>query len=123
VGSITAVAIRQPTSDPANHKVVLGQLKEASETASRQRGNPNDSYAQAGELIASGHYQMRDNTLQPVQPVAPISTVATLPKAPNVGTRAVVTDASSPTFLGALVGGGAIVCPALFTGPGGWVAG
>lgn len=37
-------------------------------------------------------------------------TVATLP-AGTTGTRAYVTDATAPTWLGALTGGGAVVCP------------
>lgn len=37
-------------------------------------------------------------------------TVATLP-AGTVGDRAYVTDATAPTYLGALTGGGAVVCP------------
>lgn len=48
-------------------------------------------------------------------------TVATLPVAPAQGTRAWVTDATAPTFLAALVGGGAVVCPAFYDGAS-WVA-
>lgn len=38
-------------------------------------------------------------------------TVATLPAAGTQGRRAWVTDATAPIFLGALTGGGAVVCP------------
>lgn len=48
-------------------------------------------------------------------------TVATLP-AGTVGQRAYVTDATAPTFLGALTGGGAVVCPVFYNGSA-WVAG
>jgi len=48
-------------------------------------------------------------------------TVATLP-AGTVGMRAYVTDALAPTFLTALVGGGAVTCPAFYNGAA-WVAG
>lgn len=48
-------------------------------------------------------------------------TVATLP-AGTEGMRAYVTDASAPTFLGALTGGGAVRCPVFFNGAA-WVAG
>ena len=48
-------------------------------------------------------------------------TVATLP-AGSVGMRAYVTDATLPTFLTALTGGGAVVCPAFYNGTA-WVAG
>jgi hypothetical protein len=43
-------------------------------------------------------------------PRYPVYTVATLP-AGTVGDRAYVTDATAPTYLGALTGGGAVVCP------------
>jgi len=49
-------------------------------------------------------------------------TVATLPTAGTAGRRAYVTDALAPTFLAALVGGGAVRCPAFDNGTT-WVAG
>jgi hypothetical protein len=49
-------------------------------------------------------------------------TVATLPAAGTVGRRAYVTDALAPTFLTAIVGGGAIVSPVFDNGTA-WVAG
>lgn len=51
-------------------------------------------------------------------------TVATLPvlESSDVGVRTTVTDATAPTFLGALVGGGAVVCPCFWNGTT-WVAG
>jgi hypothetical protein len=42
-------------------------------------------------------------------------TVATLP-AGTVGMTAYVTDATAPTYLGALTGGGAVVCPVFYNG-------
>jgi len=42
-------------------------------------------------------------------------TVATLPTG-NTGDMAYVTDATSPTYLGALTGGGSVVCPVFFNG-------
>jgi hypothetical protein len=48
-------------------------------------------------------------------------TVATLP-AGTIGMRTYVTDALAPTFLGVLVGGGAIKVPAFYNGTA-WVAG
>jgi hypothetical protein len=48
-------------------------------------------------------------------------TVATLPTAGIVGRTAWVTDAKTPTFLGALTGGGAVVCPVFDNGVA-WVA-
>jgi hypothetical protein len=48
-------------------------------------------------------------------------TVATLPAAPPAGSRAWVTDATTPAFLAPLVGGGAVVCPAFYDGTN-WIA-
>jgi len=49
-------------------------------------------------------------------------TVATLPAAGTAGRRAYVTDATAPTWLGALTGGGAVVTPVFDNGTA-WVAG
>lgn len=49
-------------------------------------------------------------------------TVGTLPTPTVTGMRAYVTDASAPTFLGTVVGGGAVTCPVFFDGTN-WVAG
>lgn len=43
-------------------------------------------------------------------------TVATLPASPSDGDRAYVTDATAPTYLGTLTGGGAVVCPVFYNG-------
>lgn len=51
----------------------------------------------------------------------PTYTVATLPIG-TLGMRAQVTDATAPTFLGALTGGGAVKCPVFHNGTS-WVAG
>lgn len=48
-------------------------------------------------------------------------TVGALPAAGTQGRRAWVTDATAPTFLGALTGGGAVVCPVFDNGTA-WVA-
>ena len=42
-------------------------------------------------------------------------TVATLPTG-VIGMRAYVTDALTPTYLGVVVGGGAVTCPVFFNG-------
>jgi hypothetical protein len=58
-------------------------------------------------------------------PVLPAYTVATLPAtAANgmvQGAHAIVTDAVLPTYLGALTGGGAVVCPVFYNGAS-WVS-
>lgn len=60
-----------------------------------------------------------------VAPTVPVRmasyTVATLPTGTQ-GDRAMVTDATSPTFLGALTGGGSVKCPVFYNGTA-WVAG
>lgn len=48
--------------------------------------------------------------------------VSALPAAPPTGTRGFVTDATAPTFLGALTGGGAVGTPVIYDGAA-WVAG
>lgn len=48
-------------------------------------------------------------------------TVAALPAAGTQGRRAWVTDATTPTFLGTLTGGGAVVCPVFDNGTA-WVS-
>lgn len=47
--------------------------------------------------------------------VLPSYTVSTLPSG-TVGMTAYVTDATAPTYLGALTGGGAVTCPVFFDG-------
>ena len=47
-------------------------------------------------------------------------TVASLPTG-TVGDRAYVTDATSPTYLGTLTGGGAVTCPVFYNGSA-WVS-
>ena len=49
-------------------------------------------------------------------------TVATLPAAGTAGRRAYVTDATAPTWLGALTGGGTVKCPVFDNGTA-WIAG
>jgi hypothetical protein len=49
-------------------------------------------------------------------------TVATLPTTAKRGDRAIVTDATAPTWNAALTGGGAVVCQAFFNGSA-WRAG
>lgn len=50
----------------------------------------------------------------------PAYTVATLPTG-AVGKIAYVTDATTPTYLGELTGGGAVVCPVFYNGTA-WVS-
>lgn len=56
--------------------------------------------------------------------ITPVYTVATLPAASAAlqGARALVTDATAPTFLGTLTGGGAVITPVFCTGSA-WLAG
>lgn len=87
-------AIRAPTDDPQNHTVVLRQLKEASETGQRLRGDPNDSYVRVGELVGAGVARFVNGGI-----VAP--SPASLPPTTVPSTRKVNTA-------GSLTGGGAL---------------
>ena len=65
--------------------------------------------------------------LPPTVTLTPVYTVAQLnaawpPSAGITGLRAAVTDATTPAFLVALVGGGGVICPAFCNGTA-WVAG
>ena len=51
-----------------------------------------------------------------------VYTVANLPTGVPTGARATVSDATSPTFLGSLTGGGTVTCPVFYNGSA-WVAG
>lgn len=48
-------------------------------------------------------------------------TVGTLPGSPSTGDTAYVTDATAPTYLGALSGEGAVTCPVFYNGTA-WVS-
>ncbi len=82
----------------------------------------NTFYAIAGNvplIIADA------TSVRPQKPIiAPGYTVATLPAASAAlkGARAHVTDATAPSWLGALTGGGAVACPVFCNGTA-WVAG
>ena len=74
-------------------------------------------------ILYSGATDTATNTLY----TSPAYTVAQLnaawpPSAGLTGLRATVTDASTVTFLAALVGGGGVICPAFCNGTA-WVAG
>lgn len=69
-------AIRAPTLDLNNHQTVLTQLKETTETASRLRGNPNQSYVTLGELINAGIVKFLGGIISPGDKIAgAVSTV------------------------------------------------
>jgi hypothetical protein len=72
-------------------------------------------------LTGSGNVVLDTNPLIKEPIVGTGFTVATLP-AGTIGMRTYVTDALAPTFLGVLVGGGAIKAPAFYNGTA-WVAG
>lgn len=59
----------------------------------------------------AGNMQTLTNTLS-----SPAVTFATLPAAPDVGTRAFVTDATVATFASAVVGGGSNKVPVFYDG-------
>jgi hypothetical protein len=73
-------------------------------------------------VIGTGTNIVLDNKPTIKEPIVGTGfTVATLP-AGTIGMRTYVTDALAPTFLGVLVGGGAVKAPAFYNGTA-WVAG
>lgn len=73
-----------------------------------------------GNIVAQGTSTSFD--IPSVTRVSHGFTVATLPAAGTQGRRAYVTDATSCTFMGALTGGGSVVCPVFDNGTA-WVGG
>jgi hypothetical protein len=80
-----------------------------------------------GQTLTLEHTQTVGNFTQTFQAVTGTValkdvgyTVATLP-AGTVGDRAYVTDATGPTYLGTLTGGGAVTCPVFYNGAA-WVS-
>jgi hypothetical protein len=79
-------------------------LKRSSATlVVRLADDSGDATITAGNVISTGIVRTRSYT------------VATLP-AGTQGDMAYVTDATAPTYLGALTGGGAVVCPVFYNG-------
>lgn len=98
-----SVAIRQPTGDPKNHTVVLRQLKESSETGSRQRGDPGDSYAKVSELVSTGSFQLVNNVLVAIPPKSTGWGVPTSAAAQNNYDGAAATLAQTSAAVAAII--------------------
>jgi hypothetical protein len=92
VAGLKSTAIRAPNDDPANHKIVLTQLKETTEIAQRLRGDPLDSFVRVRELVDAGMMRFTNGGLQPPSP-------GSLPPTVVPSTRKVKTA-------GSLTGGG-----------------
>ncbi len=58
-------SITNPTPDPDNHTLVLGQVKESIEVGQRLRGDPNDSFVRVSEINSALGTRMVNGTLQP----------------------------------------------------------
>jgi hypothetical protein len=83
------------------------------------------TYASEGELLYTTdrkelHVADASNNKIPVTRFK-VYTVATLPASPTQGDRASVNDATAPTYLGALTGGGAVFTPVVYNGSA-WVS-
>jgi hypothetical protein len=95
-------AIRAPTLDLKNHQTILTQLKETTETASRQRGNPLQSYVKLGELVDAGIVDYLGGTVSPGKNIGGggISSVTTADSIQGDGSAGspieLVGDAASP---------------------------
>lgn len=77
-----------------------------------------DSYAGKANMIVKVKADASGLEFGSVPYLLPEYTVATLPSGANAteGMMAYVTDATAPTYLGALTGGGAVKCPVFYNG-------
>ncbi len=57
-------AIRSPTGDPENHKIILRQMKENLELSQRLRGDPLDSFVRVRELVQTGLIKFNNGQVQ-----------------------------------------------------------
>ena len=116
-------AIRAPTKDPANHQVVLQQMKEILETGLGIRGDPTQAYVRVSDLVSAGVIKHISGVISPPGTTAAAGTlVSQLPVTQTVGQRAFVVDASATTFLSVVVGGGTNRVPVVWDGSH-WVIG
>jgi hypothetical protein len=104
---------------------VTGTLSNSLPMVYPSAGIPNSTGSAWGtsySVTGTGTNVVLDNQPTIKEPIVGTGfTVATLP-AGTIGMRTYVTDALAPTFLGVLVGGGAIKSPAFYNGTA-WVAG
>jgi hypothetical protein len=100
---------------------------QAADAAHVAAADPHPGYTTAAEVAAAlATFLATANTWSAKQTFSvphrlPSYSVAGLP-AGVTGDRAIVTDASGPTFLAAAVGGGAVVCPVFHNGTT-WIVG
>lgn len=112
----------------ANNNGVFALYNGAETDFSRlQFGGTTSSFPAIKRSSATLQARLADDSAYAVVDCAQIGTrtaytVATLPAAGTAGRRAYVTDATTPTWLGTLTGGGAVVCPVFDNGTA-WVAG
>jgi len=93
------------------------------EHANIVQANSAGKIASASDLIFSGGFEGTFNGNLAVSKF-PVYTVATLPSTSPLavtGNMAYVTDATAPTYLGTLTGGGTVVCPVFYNGTA-WVS-
>lgn len=83
-----------------------------------RNNTPAQGTISSKELTGNRSYKLPDNsgTLATQEWVATEYTVATLPVAPTTQRYAIVTDATAPTYLGALTGDGEVTCPVFWNG-------
>ena len=102
-----------------------GTLNASSSMVYPAAGIPNSTGSAWGSsysVTGTGTNVVLDNKPTIKEPIVGTGfTVATLP-AGTIGMRTYVTDALAPTFLGILVGGGAIKAPAFYNGTN-WITG
>jgi len=83
--AIKGTSITAPTADSKNHQVVLQQLKETTEIAQRQRGDPNDSFVRVSEFTNVTGAKLVNDTLQPAALATSTATVNVLDSITGTG--------------------------------------
>ena len=109
------VPISQPLADLQILYTVVGQLKQAVDSLSGQRGRSTDRAVTFNDLVDLGLVTMARATAQrptglPESITTPV-TVAMLPAAGVFGRTAFVSDATATTFGTVVIGGGASRVP------------
>lgn len=124
--SPTAQTFKGPDASGTN---VVGGIMNIAAGQSTGNASPAELRLQTSEPTSSGSTAQTLTTRLTVSGTAitatlPVTlqgyTVATLP-AGTIGMTAYVTDATAPTYLGTLTGGGSVVCPVFYNGSA-WVS-
>lgn len=109
------------TATSINESIMIGGLSKPLANAQTNQIVIGYNATGAGSNTATlGNTSITKTILQGVVSTAKTYTVATLP-AGVLGDRTIVIDATTPTYLGTLTGGGAVKCPVFYNGTA-WVS-